>query len=136
MRMARSNKQKMWYALYGASVPIYDYYTDEEGNKIPIDTGETKTTYEAPVEFYGNIALSGSGEARTVEYGVDTSGYEAVLITEKDLIPITETSIIWFGEEPKYLDDGTVDEHSATHRVIAVKPSINVSKYILSKTVK
>ena len=72
MRMAKCNKQKMYYALYGKEVPIYDYYIDSEGNKIPTDTGETKITYETPVEFYGNIALSG-GESQAGEFGLNLS---------------------------------------------------------------
>ena len=59
MRMLNRNKQKMYYALYGKEVPIYEYYIDSDGNEIPLETGETKIVYENPIEFLGNISLSG-----------------------------------------------------------------------------
>lgn len=135
MRMARVNKQKMHYALYGKEVPIYDYYTDSEGNKIPLDTGETKITYENPVEFFGNIALSG-GESEAVEFGLNLADYEAVLVMAKNTLPIDETSRIWHNTEPTYNEDGTVNELSADYTVVKVSPSLNVDKFVLKKVVK
>ena len=135
MRMARVNKQKMHYALYGKEVPIYDYYTDNEGNKIPLDTGETKITYENPVEFFGNIALSG-GESEAVEFGLNLADYEAVLVMTKNTLPIDETSRIWHNTEPTYNEDGTVNESSADYKVAKVSPSLNVDKFVLKKIVK
>ena len=135
MRMARVNKQKMHYALYGKEVPIYDYYTDSEGNKIPLDTGETKITYENPIEFLGNISLSG-GESEAVEFGLNLADYEAVLVMAKNTLPIDETSRIWHNTEPTYNEDGTVDEFSADYTVVKVSPSLNVDKFVLKKVVK
>lgn len=135
MRMARANKQKMYYALYGKEVPIYDYYTDSEGNKIPLDTGETKITYENPVEFFGNIALSG-GESEAVEFGLNLADYEAVLVMAKNTLPIDETSRIWHNTEPTHNEDGTVNEFSADYTVVKVSPSLNVDKFVLKKVVK
>lgn len=135
MRMARANKQKMYYALYGKEVPIYDYYTDSEGNKIPLDTGETKITYENPVDFFGNIALSG-GESEAVEFGLNLADYEAVLVMTKNTLPIDETSRIWHNTEPTYNEDGTVNELSADYTVVKVSPSLNVDKFVLKKVVK
>ena len=135
MRMARVNKQKMYYALYGKEVPIYDYYTDSEGNKIPLDTGETKITYENPVDFFGNIALSG-GESEAVEFGLNLADYEAVLVMAKNTLPIDETSRIWHNTEPTYNEDGTVNEVSADYTVVKVSPSLNVDKFVLKKVVK
>lgn len=135
MRMARVNKQKMHYALYGKEVPIYDYYTDSEGNKISLDTGETKITYENPVEFFGNISLSG-GESEAVEFGLNLADYEAVLVMAKNTLPIDETSRIWHNTEPTYNEDGTVNELSADYTVVKVSPSLNVDKFVLKKVVK
>ena len=129
------NKQKMYYALYGKEVPIYDYYIDSEGNKIPLDTGETKITYENPVEFFGNIALSG-GESEAVEFGLNLADYEAILVVAKNTLPINETSRIWHNTEPTYNEDGTVDELSADYTVVKVSPSLNVDKFVLKKVVK
>lgn len=135
MMTLQKNKQKLWYSLQDGKVPIYEYYTDDEGNKHPIETGEYKTGYLQPVVFYGNIAMSG-GEARNVEYGVDLTAYEAVLIVGKGEIPLTETSRIWHENEPIFNDDGTVDEFSADYRIVKISPSLNFDKYVLAKVVK
>lgn len=135
MRMSNKNKQKMYYALYGEEKPIYDYYTDEEGNKIPIDTGETTIGYKNPVEFKGNIALSG-GDSQSQEFGLNLSDYQAVLVMAKNVLPIDETSLIWHNTEPKFNEDGTVDGNSADYTVIKVSPSLNVDKFVLKRVVK
>ena len=48
MRVLNRNKQKMFYSMQGEEIPIYEtdvdgniiYYEDEEGNRIPLETGE------------------------------------------------------------------------------------------------
>ena len=67
MMTLASNKQSMKYSLQGERVPIYEtdengniiYYTDSDGNKIPMETGEYTTGYSQPVSCDGNIAMSG-----------------------------------------------------------------------------
>lgn len=147
MRMLKKNKQRMWYSLYVEDIPIYelddegniiyDSYTDDECNTYtyPRETGEKITGYSAPVEFKGNISLSG-GESEAVEYGVDLSQYAAILVTDKGLLPITETSLIWHTTAPVTNTDGTADEHSADYTVVKVNPSLNIDKYVLQKVVK
>lgn len=135
MRTLNKNKQKLRYALFGNAVPVYDYYIDSEGNKIPLDTGEFTMGYYAPKKFKGNIATSG-GESNSVEYGIDISQYSAVLIVGKELLPIDETSLIWYESEPKYNADGSVDGDSADYKVVKVLPSLNGMKYLLKKVVK
>ena len=52
-----SNKQRMFYSLQDDEIPIYESYTDEEGNVIyitdddgnKIETGETTIGYTKPV---------------------------------------------------------------------------------------
>ena len=61
MRTLNKNTQKMYYANQDRVVPIYEYYEDEDGNMIPLDTGETKLVYGEPIEFKGNISLSNGG---------------------------------------------------------------------------
>ena len=139
------NKQKMYYANQDSVVPIYErdedgniiYYEDEEGNSYPLESGDTKLVYGEPIEFFGNLSMSG-GESEAVEFGLDVSGYDAILITSKDLIPIDETSLIWFESEVVYEneEEKIPDEFSADYKVLAVKPSLNVSKYILGRRVK
>lgn len=145
MRTLKKNKQKMYYALQNGQVPIYEtdedgnilYYTDNDGNRYPMETGETEIGYDSLVEFFGNIAMSG-GEAESKEYGIDVSQYDAVLIVEKGKLPINETSLIWFEEEVGYKDTAKtiIDGNTATFRVLAVKPSLNVTKYVLGRITK
>lgn len=144
MRTLAKNKQKMYYSLQVGEVPIYE--TDEDGNikyitidgeQVPVETGEYELGYSEPVEFFGNISLSG-GDSEVVEYGIDTSAYDATLVTDKEAVPLTETSLIWFQSEVGYKDTAKtiVDGNTADYRVLAVKPSLNEAKYILGKLTK
>lgn len=146
MRTLAKNKQKMFYALLIDEQPKYELdengnkiidYVDEEGNIYYRETGETELVYSEPVLFYANISMS-SGESQTQEYGVDVSNYDAVLVLDKDEIPITETSLIWFESEVGYRDSGrtNVDGHSADFKVLAIKPSLNQFKAILGRITK
>lgn len=135
LRTLKKNKQKLYYALFGNTVPVYEYYTDSDGNKIPLDTGESIIGYFEPVEFEGNISLSGS-ESENVEYGIDKSQYSAVLVVDKGMLPITETSVIWYESEPSTASDGYVEGNSADYQVTKVIPSLNGMKYLLKKVVK
>lgn len=137
MRTSNKNKQTLYYALQSdEKLPIYDgFYTDEDGNQYPLDTGEKEYVYFEPVAFKGNIAMSG-GESEAAEFGLNLSDYNAVLVMNKSEIPITETSLIWFENKPVYNDDGRVDEHSADYTVVKISPSLNVDKFVLKKVVK
>ena len=135
LRTLRKNKTNLKYALFGNLVPIYSEYTDEEGNVYKIETGEYATKYFEPISFLGSLSSSG-GEVEFAEYGYDIGSYEAVLITEKGLLPIDEKSRIWADTEPRFDTDGVVDKFSADYTVIAVKKSLDVDKYLLKKIVK
>ena len=143
MMMLGQNQQKLYYSLRDTEIPVYErdeygniiYYEDSEGNKIPLETGETEIGYGKPVKFFGNIAMSG-GESEAVEYGLDLSQYSAVLVTDKGLIPIDETSRIWHTTEPVVNENGYADEFSADYMVVKLSPSLNVDKYVLKKVVK
>ena len=136
MRTLNKNTQAMYYANQDRVVPIYEYYEDEDGNMIPLDTGETKLVYGEPIEFKGNISLSNGGEVEVQEYGLSQADYSAILITSKNTLPITETSLIWHTTEPTKDIDGNTNEFSADYRVVKVSDSLNVSKYALQKVVK
>ena len=136
MRTLNKNTQKMYYANQDRVVPIYEYYEDEDGNMIPLDTGETKLVYGEPIEFKGNISLSNGGEVEVQEFGLNLGDYSAILVVGKDYIPLSETSLIWYENEPKKDIDGNTDEFSADYRVVKVSDSLNVSKYALQKVVK
>lgn len=136
MRMLNKNTQKMYYANQDRVVPIYEYYEDEEGNLIPLDTGETKLVYGEPIEFKGNISLSNGGEVEVQEFGLNLGDYSAILVVGKDYIQLSETSLIWHTTEPTKDIDGNTNEFSADYRVVKVSDSLNVSKYALQKVVK
>lgn len=136
--------QPMKYSLQDGRVPIYErdengdiVYIEVDGQKIPVETGEYETGYSAPVDFMGNISMSG-GEAEAKEFGMDIGDFDAVIVLEKDAIPITETSIIWHTSPVKYKDEQNtiVDSKSADYAVKRVSPSLNFTKVLLQRIVK
>ena len=142
--MLEKNKQDLKYALQIGEVPIYErdeegniIYIDVDGQKVPVDTGETEIGYDKLVDFQGNFAMSG-GEAEAKSFGVDISEYDAVLLMEKGRIPIDETSLIWHMSEVKYADEQNtiVDKKSADYTVKRVQPSLNFTRYLLKRVVK
>ena len=144
MRTLNRNKVNLYYANQTAETPIYELNSDGTIKTITVDGVSTKVisgyetnSYSKPISFEGNIALSG-GEVMNVEYGVDPSAYDAVLVVNKGDIDISETSLIWAETEPTYKDveKTIVDPCSADYRVTRVSPSLNESKYLLNKVVK
>jgi len=146
MRCLKRNKQKLYYSLLIGSIPVYKL--DENGDKIIdyikddktyyVETGKTQLLYSEPVLFKGNISLGGSDVTRQ-EFGISDDRYEAVLVMNKNEIPIKETSLIWYQTPPAtkkieridYADDATAD-----YRVLKVVPSLNYDRFILAKVVK
>lgn len=144
MRLLEKNKQNLKYALQVGEVLIYErdeegniIYIDVDGQKVPVETGETEIGYDKPVDFRGNIAMSG-GEAEAKSFGVDISEYDAILLMEKGRIPIDETSLIWHMSEVKYVDkqNTIVDKKSADYTVKRVQTSLNFTRYLLKRIVK
>lgn len=148
MRCLNKNKQKLYYALLTDEVPIYEL--DDQGNKIVdytdpvtgdvyyVETGVKEPLYSQAVAFNGNIALSGSDVSRQ-EFGISDDKYEAVLVVTKGLLPITETSLLWYQTTPttKIVDEKTyANEATADYKVLKIIPSLNVDRYILAKVVK
>lgn len=144
MRLLRKNMQPMKYSLQDGRVPIYErdengdiVYIEVEGKKVPVETGEYETGYSSPVDFVGNISMSG-GEAEAKEFGMDIGDFDAVIVLEKDAVPLTETSIIWHASPVKYKDEQNtiVDSKSADYAVKRVSPSLNFTKVLLQRIVK
>lgn len=144
MRTLNRNRQNLYYALLIGTEPVYALdksgnpivlYVDEDGNEIYQETGEYKNIYTAPIGFGGNIALSG-GESEAVAYGLSTADYSAILVVEKGLLPITETSLIWHDTAPVVRTNGYADESSADYKVAKRIPSLNEMKYALDRLVK
>lgn len=136
--------QPMKYSLQDGRVPIYErdengdiVYIEVDGEKIPVETGEYETGYSAPVDLMGNISMSG-GEAEAKEFGMDIGDFDAVIVLEKDAVPLTETSIIWHTSPVKYKDEQNtiVDSKSADYVVKRVSPSLNFTKVLLQRIVK
>lgn len=141
MQSLKKNQQPLHYVTYSEEIKVYQrdengdiVYIEVDGERIPVEIGSAPG-YNAPVLFYANIAMSG-GEAEAREYGFDIGSYEAVLVTTDKSLPITETSRIWHTTAPKINADGTVDGDSADYSVLAVKPSLNGTKYLLKKLPK
>ena len=145
MRTLKRNTQKMYYATYVAGGEII-YKLDNLGNKIvsyvsPDGTiyyevdGVTEPSYSEPIEFYGNIVMSG-GEAEAAEFGLNLADYNAVLVVAKGMLPINEQSLIWHESTPNVDADGKALQDSADYSIVKVSPTINVDKYVLAKRVK
>jgi hypothetical protein len=142
MRTLNKNKQKMKYSIKGERKPIYEtdsdgniiYYEDEEGNRIPIETGSYTSGWNNPEDFKGNIAMS-SGEVEAKEFGLSVADYDAVLVLDKNEVPLEEGSLIWHEKEVKFKDDGEVDTTSADYTVKKVANSLNSAKYVLKAVV-
>jgi hypothetical protein len=136
------NKQAMKYSLQGQTVTIYERdddgnilyegYTDTEGNFIPYldDEGnkipkvlEEKTGFSEPADFKANIAFSG-GEAQSKEYGFDTADFDAILLTDRNTLPIQKGDLIWLNSKPTYTSDRLVDETSADFTIVGIKPAL------------
>ena len=144
------NKQAMKYSLQGQTVTIYErdddgnilYYTDNDGNPYLDDEGnkmpkvlEEKTGFSEPTDFKANIAFSG-GEAQSKEYGFDTADFDAILLTDRNTLPIQKGDLIWLDSKPTYTSDSLVDETSADFTVVGIKPALKSTKYMLKATVK
>lgn len=133
MRTLNKNKQTIYYANKTAKEPDVSENTIEvDGETVYIDEGSYDIEYSIPEDFLANISFSG-GETTDVEFGVDESAYDAIIVTDKKALPITETSLIWYETEPPTtVSDGATADYS----VVAVKHSLNQTKAILKRRVK
>lgn len=140
------NKQKMYCSLFKGVEPEYELdengqkiidYIDEDGIVYYSQTGYKIPTYFEPILFYANISMSG-GEVNAQEYGIDVSGYDAIVVLDKGQIPIEETSLVWYESEPTYkdIDKTIVDGNKADYKVLAIKPSLNQLKVLLGRITK
>ena len=146
MMTLEQNKQKLQYALFFGETP--EYVLDKDGNKVISyvdddgtvyyeETGNKVKNYSLQEPFFANISMSG-GEISAQEYGIDVSGYDAVLMLDKNQIAIQETSLVWFETEPTYkdVDETILDGDKADFKVLAIKPSLNQLKVLLGRITK
>ena len=127
--------------ILDTEIPVYE--TDDEGNVIyqtidgvdyPVEIGNAKIIYGMPYPIYANISYN-SGETQIAEYGLNTSDYDAVIVADKGKYPFDERTLIWHTSKPRYDEEGYVLPESADYRVVAVKTSLNLDKFILKKRV-
>ena len=141
-----SNKQSMKYSLQGEKVPIYEtdengniiYYTDSDGNQIPIETGECTTGYSQPVSFFSNINNK-LNEVVWQDYGIDNSTNYAQIVASKDELPLKAGSVIWKKSEVGYKDDEKtiVDETTADYTVKGIADEgMSEDLFLLQRNVK
>ena len=117
----------MKYAIQIGEVPIYQtdedgnilYYEDSEGNKIPLETGETEIGYSEPVPFWANISNK-LNEVVWAEYGIDNSTNYAQILADKDVLPLMAGSVIWKKSEVGRKESGSVDDSTADYVVKGV----------------
>lgn len=155
MRTLRRNKQEMKYSLQQDEIPVYetdedgnikyDSYTDsdgnkifvldEEGNMIPLETGETMIGYSEPVSFFANINNK-LDEVTWREYGIDDTTKFAQLVVDKDELPLQVGSIIWKKSEVEY-KNGMVDDTSCDYTVKGVADEgLSVDLFLLQRNLK
>ena len=146
MLMLEQNKQSMKYSLQGEKLPIYEtdengnviYYTDSDGNKIPMETGEYTTGYSQPVSFFANINNK-LNEVVWQDYGIDNSTNYAQIIASKDELPLKVGGVIWKKSEVGYKDDekNIVDETTADYTVKGIADEgMSEDLFLLQRNVK
>jgi len=158
MDLLLTNEQEMKYSLQMKErIPIYETdddgnviyksYEDDEGNlinildddgnKIPETTGDYEYKYSTPVSFCANISM-GCSDTQAEIFGIDPSGYDATIVTERNALPLTETSVIWFQSEPTYKDEDEAipNPKSADYQVVKVVDSLNYTTIVLRKRTK
>ena len=106
MRDLKRNQRKMYYSLYV-----------EQGNDSDFDILDTVAKYSAPVEFKASLT-AGKSDSDDSPFGKDIS-YDRIISTVNKDLPITETSLIWYGTEPVLLEDCSADPSSADYKVAA-----------------
>lgn len=133
MRTLKKNKQIVYYALKTEKeAEESEEKIIVDGVEVSVDEGNYRIWYSIPEEFSANISFS-SGDTQDVEFGLDISGYDAIIVTDLKALPITETSLIWFETEPPTAEN---DGSTADYSVIAVRHSLNYTKAILKRRVK
>lgn len=143
LRTLKRNTQRMYYALFKGSEPIYELdndgnriveYEDEEGNVYYRENGTEHSVYYPPVEFHASIS-SKLNEMHAREYGVDQSSIYSELTCSKGLIPLEYGAKIWRKSEVEWLDKNfnIPDETSSDYTVIGILDEFPNEDYFLLK---
>lgn len=150
LRTARKNKQKLFYSLQGDNLSEYELdangdvvFEEIDGVLIPIETGDSFTSYDTPVEFKGNISFY-TGWNYPGVWGITLGNADAILQMDINEIPIDETSRIWYKSTPRTKTVNVYDENeqrmvqrvvtdadSADFSVSRIIPSLHYVRYVL-----
>ena len=125
-RMALTNKQNMYYSLYGGTVPVYE--TDEngmplfievDGELVKVEAGTTEAKYSMPVPFSANIS-SQLNEMHTRAWGVDQSSIYSEIVCQKGYLPLEIGAIIWRTSPIDYdkLPDDWLTDHEGAYLTV------------------
>lgn len=143
MRLQARNKETMYYAEQAPKTTIFKRDTDgnimyyfDNGIQKPYIQEVVREAYINPKEFKASFSMSGLGESQEVDYGIDKSNYSAIIICEKNSVPLTEKSLIWKETIPISDANGIIDKKTADYKVVAVRPSLNYDRYLVDKVVK
>lgn len=146
MTTLKSNQQAMYYSLQEGEMPIYEtdsdgnivYYEDEEGNRIPLETGETTVGYTEPKKFLANITNK-LNEVVWQDYGIDDSTNYAQIIVSKGMLPLKAGSVIWKKSEIGYKDEAhTIPDESTADYVVkgVADEGLSEDLFLLKRNVK
>lgn len=147
MTTLKSNQQAMYYSLQDGQIPVYESYTDDDGNVIyildevtgeKIETGEYITGYTEPQKFLANITNK-LNEVVWQDYGIDDSTNYAQIIVSKGMLPLKAGSVIWKKSEIGYKDESQTipDESTADYVVKGVADEgLSEDLFLLKRNVK
>lgn len=122
MRLLNRNKQPLWYANFTGKTELID----EWGNK----TGQYDVKYTKPVKAELNVNVVES-DAEVEMFGVNAVDTIVMVVKNEDL-PLTETSVLWYGVTPNIKSDGTTDTPH-NYRIIGIRKSLNYTKVYAKK---
>lgn len=103
MKCLEKNKIPFYYVNQSVDKDgnaLYEVQKDEWGNEI----GENMPLYDKPVSARANISWA-TGRADTEQFGVNLD-YDRVMVFDKGLYPITETTVLFVDKEPEFTEDG------------------------------
>lgn len=152
-RLAKKNKQNMYYSLSLGEQTVYDY--DDDGNKIPVRdfSGEVildeegnvvysesgkETQYGEPIPFSANISGHLS-KLKLMAYGVDESAVWAELTCPKGKYPFQIGTLVWRNTEPGYLEDrpDVIDPRTSDYTIMGIMDeALEADFYLLQRNTK
>ena len=91
MRALKRNQQAIWYCLYQGETE----QTDTDGNY----TGESATTYDAPVKMMANVSPA-TGQSNNEMFG-NLTDYDHIIVTDMTDCPIDENTVLFFEKTPE-----------------------------------